>query len=164
MKDGASLKLHLTPYREGLFVLAAPVAPGEADEVGSDDLGRIIDMLATDFRYVVVDTDGGLGERTLTVLERATDYVFVCATDVLSVRGLAKEIEALDLIGMTTARRHFVLNRADARVGLDNEDIALERRGPLHHAGAQLAALFRSRSTTGHRCWRRPRTHRSPSR
>ena len=50
------------------------------------------------------------------VMDNATDLVFVAATDVASVRGLHKTIDALDRIGMTGARRHFVLNRADASV------------------------------------------------
>ena len=73
---------------------------------------------------MVVDTDPGLGERTLSVMDYATDLVFVAATDVASVRGLHKTIEALDRIGMTSQTRHFVLNRANAKVGLDVDDIA----------------------------------------
>ena len=81
-------------------------------------------LLHREFKYVVVDTDPGLGERTLTVMDNATDLVFVAATDVASVRGLHKTVDALDRIGMTAARRHFVLNRADAKVGLEIADIA----------------------------------------
>ena len=41
-----------------------------------------------------------------------------------SVRGLHKTIDALDRIGMTKQERHFVLNRSDAKVGLEIGDIA----------------------------------------
>ena len=47
--------------------------------------------------------------------------VLVCGTDVASTRSMRKEIEAFDQIGLTTQRRHFVLNRADARVGLEKD-------------------------------------------
>lgn len=92
-------------------------------------MSRAINLLREGFRYVVVDTDAGLGERTLATIECATDLVFLCATDVPSVRGLRKELEALDTIGLTEARRHFVLNRADAKVGLSVSDI----QDTIHH-------------------------------
>ena len=72
---------------------------------------------------VVVDTAGGLDEHALAAVELSTDLVFVCTMDVSSVRGLRKELDALNAIGLTNARRHFVLNRAESRVGLDQVDI-----------------------------------------
>jgi pilus assembly protein CpaE len=36
---------------------------------------------------------------------------------------LRKELEAFDTLGLTTQRRHFALNRSDARVGLTHHDI-----------------------------------------
>ena len=81
-------------------------------------MSRAINLLQEEFAYVVVDTDAGLGERTLAAIDSATDLVFLCATDVPSVRSLRKELEALDILGMVRQHRHFVLNRADAKVGL----------------------------------------------
>ena len=40
-----------------------------------------------------------------------------------SARGLRKEIDAFDLLGLRDQQRHFVLNRSDARVGLSQVDI-----------------------------------------
>lgn len=124
LQDVTEVKVHLTPHRSGLFALCAPDQPGVADEITAQAFTRATAMLADDFRFVVVDTDPGLGERTLAVMDHATDLVFVAATDVASVRGLHKTIEALDSIGMTSHTRHFVLNRSDAKVGLDIGDIA----------------------------------------
>lgn len=124
LHDATEVKVHLTPHRSGLFALCAPEVPGVADEITAQAFSKAVSLLHHDFKYVVVDTDPGLGERTLTVMDNATDLVFVAATDVASVRGLHKTIDALDRIGMTAATRHFVLNRSDAKVGLDVADIA----------------------------------------
>lgn len=124
LQDVTEVKVHLTPHRSGLFALCAPDLPGVADEITAQAFTRAVAMLADEFRFVVVDTDPGLGERTLTVMDHATDLVFVAATDVASVRGLRKTIDALDSIGMTGHQRHFVLNRSDAKVGLDIADIS----------------------------------------
>ena len=111
LHDVTEVKVHLTPHRSGLFALCAPEIPGVADEITAQAFAKAVNMLHEEFKYVVVDTDPGLGERTLTVMDYATDLVFVAATDVASVRGLHKTIDALDRIGMTGPRRHFVLNR-----------------------------------------------------
>lgn len=124
LHDATEVKVHLTPHRSGLFALCAPEVPGVADEITAQAFSKACVLLHREFKYVVVDTDPGLGERTLTVMDHATDLVFVAATDVASVRGLHKTIDALDRIGMTAARRHFLLNRSDAKVGLDVADIA----------------------------------------
>ncbi len=124
LHDVTEVKVHLTPHRSGLFALCAPDVPGVADEITAQAFSKAVSLLHTEFKYVVIDTDPGLGERTLTVMDHATDIVFVAATDVASVRGLHKTIDALDRIGMNKQTRHFVLNRSDAKVGLDVADIA----------------------------------------
>jgi pilus assembly protein CpaE len=124
LHDATEVKVHLTPHRSGLFALCAPEVPGVADEITAQAFSKAVVLLHREFKYVIVDTDPGLGERSLTVMDNATDLIFVAATDVASVRGLHKTLDALDRIGMTAARRHFVLNRADAKVGLDVADIA----------------------------------------
>jgi pilus assembly protein CpaE len=53
----------------------------------------------------------------------STDLVIVCPMDVGGVRSLRKELDALDRVGVVTARRFLVLNRADSRVGISPQDI-----------------------------------------
>jgi pilus assembly protein CpaE len=121
--DLTSLKVFLTSHPAELYALCAPEIPAEADELSPDVTARAIELLSQEFRYVVVDTAGGLDEHCLAALEVATDFVFVGNMDVPTVRALRKEIEALDHLGMTKQHRHFVLNRSDSRVGLDPSDV-----------------------------------------
>jgi pilus assembly protein CpaE len=121
--DSTTLKVFLEPHPGGLYVLAGPHFPAEADEVSSATVGEVIDILAAEFAYIVIDTGAGLDEYTLAAAERSDDLVLVCVTDVPSVRGLRKALDALDLLGMTKAHRHLVLNRSDDRVGLATKDV-----------------------------------------
>lgn len=121
--DGMMLKVLLSSHPSGLYALCAPESPGDADDIGDTHTSRSLALLAQEFQIVVVDTAGGLDEHTLAAAEQSTDLVFVCTMDVSSVRGLRKELDALNAIGLTNARRHFVLNRAESRVGLDQADI-----------------------------------------
>jgi pilus assembly protein CpaE len=72
---------------------------------------------------VVVDTAAGLNEHTLAVVEQATDLLLVSTMDVSSIRGMRKELDLLDALGLTEPRRHLVLNRADSKVGLTVHDV-----------------------------------------
>jgi pilus assembly protein CpaE len=117
------LKVFLTPHDSGLFALCAPETPVEADDITSAHTGAAIDLLASEFAFVIIDTAAGVEDRALAAIERSTDLVFVGSMDVASVRSLRKETEVLDQLGMTAARRHLVLNRADAKVGMEVRDI-----------------------------------------
>lgn len=122
--DATTLKLFLTRHPSGLWALCAPHEPAVAETVSPAVTTAVIHTLASQFRWVVIDTAPGLGEHTLAALDLSTDVVLVAAMDVPSVRNLRKAMEALDALGMTSPSRHFVLNRADSRVELDKEDVA----------------------------------------
>jgi pilus assembly protein CpaE len=114
--------LFLTPYEHGLYVLAGANDPVDADSISHAHVSAVVPLLAQNFDYVVIDTPAGLDERTLAAIECATDLLLVSSLDVTSIRSLRKELDALDQIGVK-APRTLVLNRADAKVGLNPSDV-----------------------------------------
>ncbi|HSM00956.1 MAG TPA: P-loop NTPase [Acidimicrobiia bacterium] len=122
--DITTLKMFLTHHRSDLYALCAPDEPARGEVVTVDAVERIIELLAGDFDHVVVDTVAGLSEHSLATIDHSTDIVFLADMDVPSVRHLSKVVTAFDALGMTRHRRHFVLNRADARVGMSMVDVA----------------------------------------
>jgi pilus assembly protein CpaE len=122
--DPATLKVFLTGRGRGLYALCAPNSPAQGEEITDGDVRQILELLRTEFPFVVVDTAAGIDERVLSAVELSTDLILVCDLSLAGVQGLKKLIDALDRLGMTTASRHFVLNRADARVGLDGKEVA----------------------------------------
>lgn len=121
--DATLLKVFLVSHQSGLWALCGPQSPVEADEISAGYVSQTIQVLKSEFPLVVIDTSAGLLEETLAALDLSTDIVFVCSMDVASVRSLRKELDTLDRLGLTAARRHLVLNRADSRVGLSASDI-----------------------------------------
>jgi pilus assembly protein CpaE len=117
--DAAGLKAYLTPHQSNLYALCAPASPGEADDLTAEQIHAVLGLLAQSFRYVVIDTAAGLDEAAIAGIEHATDFILLSATDVPSVRNTRKEVEALRVISKPSQRWHFVLNRADARTGLN---------------------------------------------
>ena len=136
--DSTTIKVFLTPHPQtGLFVLAGSGLPEEGEAVTPDIATQVLTTLARDVGHVVVDTAAGLDERALAAIDVATDLVLLASLDVASIRNLGKEIDALDRIGATRARRHFVLNRADTQVGLEVADVE-------HALGMKAAAALPS--------------------
>ncbi|HUQ64244.1 MAG TPA: AAA family ATPase [Acidimicrobiales bacterium] len=121
--DSTAIKVFLEPHPSGLYALVGPHFPAEAEEVSPATVARVIDVLAAEFAYVILDTGAGLDEFALAAAERSDDLVLVCVTDVPSIRGLRKALDAIDLLGMTKQRRHLVLNRSDDKVGLSVRDV-----------------------------------------
>lgn len=121
--DTMGLKVLLSHHPQDFYALCAPESPVEGERMTASQTIDIISLLTQSFRYVIIDTTAGLGEHTLAALEAATDIVLICAMDVPGVRSFRTTLLTLDEIGLTTAQRHLVLTRADARVGLAVEDI-----------------------------------------
>jgi pilus assembly protein CpaE len=121
--DSMSLKVLLTHHPVDLYALCAPESPADGERISANQSAEIIKLMQRDFQYVVIDTAAGLGEHTLSAIECATDIVLICSMDVPGVRSFRKTLVTLDELGMTAATRHIVLTRADARVGLNLEDI-----------------------------------------
>lgn len=122
--DMTEVKVWMSAHRSGVYALCSPQDPAVGEQLTPAIIAQTLDLLTTAFDYVIVDTASGLDAAALTALERSDDIVTVVSMDVPAVRSLRKALEALGRIGLTSARRHLVVNRANSRVGLDVSDVA----------------------------------------
>ncbi|AVP68280.1 AAA family ATPase [Prescottella equi] len=121
--DMIVLKTVLTPHSTGLYALCGSDSPAAGDSISGEQVTTLLAQLASEFRYVIVDTAPGLLEHTLAALDLATDIVLVSGMDVPSVRGMHKELQLLAELNLAQVSRHVVLNFADRREGLTVQDI-----------------------------------------
>ncbi|MFP3460151.1 AAA family ATPase [Arthrobacter globiformis] len=122
-RDTLVLKTFLTVHPAGLYALCAPASPVEADFITPDQITRLLEQLADEFQYVVVDTAPGLPEIGLAAMEACTDLVWVSGMDIPSVRGLRSGMEILKQLDILPEGRHVVLNMADPKCGLSVQDV-----------------------------------------
>ncbi|SDS42769.1 AAA family ATPase [Agrococcus carbonis] len=123
LRDPIALKTQLAQHSSGLYVIAAPEDPAAAEAVDAGQVGSLVGMLASQFRFVVLDTAAGLEPRTLSALDHTTDPVMLTTFDVPGVRGLRKEIATLRELGMLPGSRQVLLNFADPKGGLSVADV-----------------------------------------
>jgi pilus assembly protein CpaE len=122
-QDSLVLKAFLTVHPGSIYALCAPPNPVEADEITPEQISRLLEQLAEQFQYVVIDTAPGLPEIGLAAMEQCTDVVWVSAMDIPSVRGLRAGLDVLKQLDILPESRHVVLNMADAKTGLTVQDI-----------------------------------------
>ncbi|WP_461187363.1 AAA family ATPase [Arthrobacter sp. Z4-13] len=122
-QDTLVLKAFLTVHPSSIYALCAPDNPVEADHISPEQVTRLLEQLAEEFQYVVVDTAPGLPEIGLAAMEACTDVVWVSAMDIPSVRGLRSGLDILRQLEILPEGRHVVLNMADAKCGLSVQDI-----------------------------------------
>ncbi|MCA0308146.1 MAG: AAA family ATPase [Actinobacteria bacterium] len=122
-QDALALKTYLYLHQTGLYVVPGSESPAAADTVTSRDITNLLDTLATQFKYVVVDTAPGLSEHTLAVLDQTDILVLVTSLDVPGVRGLRKELDTLRDIGLLLESRSVVLNFMHPSRGISVADV-----------------------------------------
>ena len=130
-QDSLVLKAFLTVHPAGIYALCAPKRPEQADEVTPEQVSRLLDQLAQQFQYVVVDTAPGLPELGLAAMEKCTDVVWVSGMDIPSVRGLRSGLDVLRQLDILPETRHVVLNMADSKSGLSVQDVESTLGAPV---------------------------------
>ncbi len=121
--DPLALKTYLFQHQTGVYVVPGSESPAAADSVTPKDVTNLLDTLAGQFKYVVVDTAPGLGEHTLAVLDHTDILVLVTSLDVPGVRGLRKELDTLRDIGLLLESRAVVLNFMHPTRGISVSDV-----------------------------------------
>jgi Flp pilus assembly CpaE family ATPase len=121
----------LTPYRSGLEMLLAPVNPGDAEKVPPSLVGELLAVLRTMFDYVVVDTPPHLSEHVLTALDASAHHVLLTTPDVPALKNLRVVLDVLDMLSYPPEIRSVVLNRAEAKLRLSQEDVERVIRAPV---------------------------------
>ncbi|MGH9104419.1 MAG: AAA family ATPase [Acidimicrobiales bacterium] len=119
--------------KSGVYVLAAPTSPSDADLVTPADMLRVLDLLKEMFAYVVIDTPPHLSEVVLQAVAASDTVAFVLAMDVPSVKNARLGLQAFQLLQLPLDKVALLLNRADSRVHLADHDVerALELRVDL---------------------------------
>lgn len=120
-KDG--IEHLLTPHPTTVSALCAPADPVAADYLSAGDVFAVVDALIELQRPIVLDTSGGISDLTLGALDRATETVIVCGTDVPSVQAVRKLLDTMGQLGMDRTSAHLVVNRSTARCGLSVRDV-----------------------------------------
>jgi pilus assembly protein CpaE len=107
----------------GLLVLPAPVEPFLAEHVGASDLTRVVDILQSFCRYVVIDTPAQLNEVVVGLVEHADDVVVVGGMDVPNIKNVKLGLQTLRLLSVPEDKLRLVINYSNSKLKVEIGDV-----------------------------------------
>ena len=122
--DGDKIDAYMAEHSSGLRVLLAPTRPDHAALVTVEFLRDVYARLRSSYDFVIVDTPPGFTPEVIASIDSSSDVCMVAMLDSLSLKNTKLGLETLQLMGYDSGRITFVLNRADTRVGITNDDVA----------------------------------------
>jgi pilus assembly protein CpaE len=121
--DAEAMRGYLTPHRQGVYLLAAPLEPGLSETITAEQVQKIMKMLRQTFQYVIIDSPPSFTDHVLGALDESDECVLVTSMDVPSIKNLKLALQTLELLGFGRDRIRLVLNRADSKVGLRVQEV-----------------------------------------
>jgi pilus assembly protein CpaE len=120
----------LIKHESGVDLLLAPPSPETAELVTSDHLPEIINMMANEFDYVVLDVDKRLDEVNLRIMDAVQTIFVVMTADLPCLKNVRLVLETIGHLGYSDEKVKLILNRSNAFTGINvkNAESALKRR------------------------------------
>jgi pilus assembly protein CpaE len=122
--DAEKVDAYLAEHGSGLRVLLAPVRPDQAQAVTVEFLKDLYATLTRSFDFVVVDTPPGFTPEVIATIDAASSICMMGMLDAPSLKNTKLGLETLALMGYPPESVRVVLNRADAKVGINRADVA----------------------------------------
>ena len=121
--DADKLQAFVMPHESDVRVLVAPTRPDQASAVGPEYLREVYPLLRATSEFVVLDSSPGFTPEVISAIDNSSYVCMVGTLDTLSLKNTRLGLETLELMGYDPDRVLLVLNRADSRVGIDDDDV-----------------------------------------
>ena len=110
--DSDTFLQSMLTFNDRLHVFTAPADMLPLDIIGPEDIGRIVDMAAANFDYVIIDMPKTIVVWTEAILARAHVYFALLELDLRSAQNILRLIRALKAEALPHEKLRYVLNRA----------------------------------------------------
>jgi pilus assembly protein CpaE len=123
LDQGFLESLLATHQASGLKVLPAPLEPAFADQIGGEQMVRVVQILRTFCSYVVVDTPAYFNDVVLGLIEESDDVLLVAGMDIPNIKNVKIGLQTLRLLNTPMEKIHLILNRANSKVKLEVSEV-----------------------------------------
>jgi pilus assembly protein CpaE len=122
--DVTMLQSLLTLHQpSGLHVLAAPLEPAFADQIGATEMVKIVEMLRRFCSFVIVDTPAYFNDVVLGLIEVSDEVLLVAGMDVPNIKNVKIGLQTLRLLNTPKEKLRLILNRANSKAKLDVSEV-----------------------------------------
>jgi pilus assembly protein CpaE len=133
------LNQYFVQHRSGINILAAPLAPEDAEIVRADTVRLTLNLSRDAFDYIVVDTASTFSETTLIALEMASTIVVPLTPDMAALKSAVATKRILGAVRIPENRVRYVLNSIVPRAGLSKDQVESSLQtsvSQIPHAGS----------------------------
>jgi pilus assembly protein CpaE len=113
---------YFTTHETGLQVLAAPIRPEYSELITPDALSALADSMLAETDVLLVDTQHGLNEQSLSLMEKADQILVVTTPGMTALKNTKLMVETLEMLEMNEKIR-LVVNKATAASVIKVSDI-----------------------------------------
>lgn len=137
----------MTPHFSGVSILAAPDSYNPSNPAESRTIGKLMDVIGSEYPYVVIDAGRGLGEGIEPLFQMADTIYLVTQLSIPALRNTQRLISHIQLEGERNIE--LVVNRFDHRKSeFDDEHVAkVLGLKPKWKVPNDYAAVHRSTNT-----------------
>jgi pilus assembly protein CpaE len=121
--DAQGLAPLIIRYDDAFDTLLAPTSPSDIEFIGAEFVQRVLLTLQSMYDFVIVDSSPTFNDHLIKALESADLVLLLTTLDMPAIKNLKVAIATLDALGLPTAERRVIVNRADAKVGLTIDDV-----------------------------------------
>lgn len=131
--DEVALQSVISVYENGLYFIAAPTMPAEAEKISPELYIRVLDMLREQYDYIIADLAHDFSEISLHTLDRADLIIVPIAPELASARAATLTLDTYRQLGYPEEKSLVVLNMLSSANGISREKLesALGKRIPL---------------------------------
>jgi pilus assembly protein CpaE len=111
--DPTYLQSVLARHESGLQILATPKHPEDAEVITVDCVNNVLNLLQSEFDWVIWDTPQDFDERSVHILDNADPIVLVTTPDVPAMNHARMQLDLLERIGHRHESIRVIVNRTD---------------------------------------------------
>ncbi len=121
---GYLLRSALLGHEDGFMVLPAALRPEEAELIKADLVRRVIDIMAPQFRHVIIDLGVALSDEALAAIERSDRLILVATPELTSMHDTRYVMElATDVLQVPSGSVDVVLNHRTPHSTMSRRDV-----------------------------------------
>jgi pilus assembly protein CpaE len=129
--DKSFLQGVITRHESGIYVLADPQKVEEAVSISAADVKKVLGLLRTMFKYIILDTEPAFNERTRTAIEMSNLLFMIFIMSLPGIRNMQRYLNYLDNTGKVKEKIRLIVNRRLKKDEIKAEDAEKVLERPL---------------------------------
>jgi len=98
--DASFLQGVIARHESGIAVLAEPKRIEEGIALASEDLVKVLSLLRSMFSYIIIDTETGLNNKTMTALKMSDVIVLTCVLSLPGIKNIQRYLSYFEKMGL----------------------------------------------------------------